>query len=514
MWLERLGSQHDNMKNNTKTVGFCDLGIADNFLEILTKKGFKIPTPIQKEIIPSALEGDDVVGIAQTGTGKTLAFGIPIIQRIAMHKGQALILVPTRELALQVEEVMRNIGKPLGLYCAVVMGGVPSYSQIQALKRKPHIVIATPGRLVDLMDQGVYTLDAVNNITLDEADRMLDIGFLSSIKRIISEAPEEKQIMLFSATMPKSIVSLAREFMDQPVRVEIAPQGTSSEGIEQSLFYIQKRDKMRLMEALLDEYEKDTVLIFSRTKHGAKKITRFINEIGHSATEIHSNRTQAQRKRALDGFIKKRYRVMVATDIAARGIDVDHITVVVNFDLPDCLEDYVHRIGRTGRAGRKGKAISFATPQQRRDVKGIERIVKKAIRVDSIPDLPEARAMAQDEKWTFNRGDRGRGSRSGTTFGRNKFQSRDRKFDGKGKKSTFDNSSRDKKYKSFDFQDASQGDRKKRKPFGKKQFSGSKGKKFVASEKRFAGKPTNGSRTAGKKKFKKTYQRSRNTVAS
>ncbi len=384
---------------------FCDLGIEGNLLSILGEKGFENPLPIQHQVIPSALEGKDVVGIAQTGTGKTLAFGIPMIQRLSANKGQGLIMVPTRELALQVEKALSCIGAPLGLRCAVVIGGVSQHQQVRALKKRPHIIVATPGRLVDLMDQGVCKLDQVNIITLDEADRMLDIGFLPQIKRILQTISKERQIMLFSATMPKSISFLASAFMKMPLRIEIAPQGTSAENVEQELFVVRKSDKMRLLDSILDKYHGDTILIFSRTKHGAKRIARDIRHMGHTATEIHGNRSQSQRKAALDGFISGKFRIMVATDIAARGIDVQSISLVINFDLPDSSEDYVHRIGRTGRVGRYGKAISFAAPTQKADVRKIERLIRKSLPILSLPTLPPAREkpIRQEESITDKR---------------------------------------------------------------------------------------------------------------
>lgn len=378
-------------KQEQSLLSFHGLGITENFLAILAQKGFHVPTPIQHQVIPDALKGKDIVGIAQTGTGKTLAFGIPIIQRIAKHKGQALILVPTRELALQIDQALKLIGAPLGLRSVVVMGGTSQHAQVIALRRNPHIVIATPGRLVDLMNQGVYKLNRINCITLDEADRMLDIGFFPQIKRILQIAPKERQTMLFSATMPQSISSLASAFMKIPLRIEIAPQGTSAENIEQEAFIVQKNHKIRLLDSILQKYQHDTVLIFSRTKYGAKNIARDIRVMGHTATEIHSNRSQAQRKTALEGFINGKFRIMVATDIAARGIDVKNISLVINFDLPDNSGDYVHRIGRTGRAGRSGKAITFVTSSQKTDIKKIERLIRKSLPILSLPSLPPER---------------------------------------------------------------------------------------------------------------------------
>ncbi|MFH1790286.1 MAG: DEAD/DEAH box helicase [bacterium] len=404
---------------------FHNLGIGDYFLDILKQKGFDIPTPIQRKVIPSALEGKDVVGIAQTGTGKTLAFGIPMIQRILPSKKQGLIITPTRELALQIERALKDVGAQLGLRCAVVIGGTPQYPQVRALKSKPHIIIGTPGRLVDLMNQGYYSLDKVNTIILDEADRMLDVGFLPEIRRLLQSAPKDRQTMLFSATMPQSISSLASEFMRIPLRIEIDPQGTSSEKTEQELFVVRKNDKMRLLDSVLQEYLNDKVLIFSRTKHGAKRIARDIRNMGHTATEIHSNRSQAQRKVALEGFTKGKFRIMVATDIAARGIDVKDISLVINFDLPDNSEDYVHRIGRTGRAGRYGKAISFVTPSQKADVKKIEFLIRKSLPIISLPLLPpERQRPPQTEQRRFSRGNQHTGQGHGNNYSYQKSQKR------------------------------------------------------------------------------------------
>ena len=371
------------------------------------------------------MEGKDVIGIAQTGTGKTLAFGIPMIKRVAQSKSQGLILVPTRELAAQVDKSLRNVAGPIGLRTAVVMGGVSQHRQVKALKKNPHIVIATPGRLADLMDQGIYKLNKISVIALDEADRMLDVGFLPQMRTIFKLAPKDRQTLLFSATMPKAISKLAAEWMKMPLRVEIAPQGTSAKNVEQELFIIKKQNKMRLLDALLDEYKDETTLVFSRTKHGAKKIARQIRNMGHTATEINGNRSQAQRTKALKGFSYKRFRVMVATDIAARGIDVRHISLVINYDLPDNSEDYVHRIGRTGRAGRSGKAISFATPDQKYDVKKIQRLIRKTLPILDIPELPNARPKPPKEEFqkqrkSFGGNNRKRGRKNyGTSRKRN-----------------------------------------------------------------------------------------------
>jgi ATP-dependent RNA helicase RhlE len=436
------------MTQKEQTIGrFHDLGIGEKILSILEKEGFDTPTPIQHQVIPGALEGKDVIGIAQTGTGKTFAFGIPMIQRLAIHKGQGLILVPTRELALQVEQSLKQIGTPLGLRCVVIIGGASQHTQVRDLKNNPHIVIATPGRLVDLMNQGAYKLDKVTIVTLDEADRMLDVGFLPQIKRILQIVRKERQTMLFSATMPSTISALASSFMKIPLRIEIAPQGTSAKNVEQELFIVRKNDKTRLLDSLLQQYNKDTTLIFSRTKHGAKRLTRDIQIMGHTATEIHGNRSLPQRTASLDGFKKGKYRIMVATDIAARGIDVKDISLVINFDLPDNSEDYVHRIGRTGRAGRSGKAISFATSEEKADVKKIERLIRKTLTVLSLPQLPPERAKPpMPERTNFSR------QRPNNQFGRgngnreNRFTSKDQNSSPKSGQNKFRFQKRGERY--------------------------------------------------------------------
>ncbi|MFA6427672.1 MAG: DEAD/DEAH box helicase [Candidatus Magasanikbacteria bacterium] len=374
----------------TAQARFSELGIATNFLGLLQSKGYTSPTPIQHQVIPIALEGKDVIGIAQTGTGKTLAFAIPLIQRLGIHKGRGLILVPTRELALQVDEVFQKVGKPLGLKTAVVIGGAPSHIQVKQLRENPHVVIATPGRLIDHIQEKKFSLEKINMVVLDEADRMLDIGFMPQIKQILTLVPKQRQTMLFSATMPSEIAAIAARFMAMPLRIEVAPAGTPAEHIEQEVFIARKDEKMQLLDKLLSQYP-GTVLLFSRTKHGAKKITRAIAAMGHTAAEIHSNRSLGQRKAALEGFKTGKFRVLVATDIAARGIDVTGISLVINFDLPDNSEDYVHRIGRTGRAGKGGKAISFAAPDERVDIKKIERLIKKTLPIMQIPVLPAKR---------------------------------------------------------------------------------------------------------------------------
>lgn len=358
--------------------GFDGLGIAPEFLKILKENNFINPTPIQHQAIKPAMEGKDVVGIAQTGTGKTLAFGLPLLQVLRGTGKIGLVILPTRELAIQVDDMLQKIARSLGLVTAILIGGESMGKQIMNLRRKPNIIIATPGRLMDHLERGNLKLDLVKIIVLDEADRMLDIGFEPQIRKIFSLVPEQRQTMLFSATMPIEIVKIASTYMASPIRVEVAPAGTTAELVEQEIFLVKKEDRFSLLCKLLEEYT-GSVLLFLRTKHGAHKICAELQAMGHKAIEIHSNRSLIQRKSAMAGFKSGAYRILVATDIASRGIDVQGIQVVINFELPDNTQDYVHRIGRTGRAGDMGKAISFAMPDQKRDVRDIERLIRKEI---------------------------------------------------------------------------------------------------------------------------------------
>jgi len=376
--------------NHTNNSGFSGLGIAPSFLEIIAKLGYKTPTPIQHQAIPVALEGKDLVGIAQTGTGKTMAFGIPLIQRLNQTNGNGLIILPTRELAIQVNEVLIKLGSKLGFKTVVLIGGMPIRPQIQNLSRHPDIIIATPGRLNDHLQQRTADLKNIKVVVLDEADRMLDMGFAPQIKRIFQELPRERQTMLFSATLAPEIMKMATNFLKLPIRIEVAPTGSVAEHLSQEIFVIHKDDKSRLIEKLLQQYL-GTTLIFTKTKHGARKLTKVIREMGHSAVEIHSNRSLAQRADAMAGFKSGKYRVLVATDIASRGIDVNNIELVINYDLPTNTEDYVHRIGRTARAGVTGHAISLVSPEQRRELRDIERLIKKTLPISPVPELPPRR---------------------------------------------------------------------------------------------------------------------------
>jgi len=403
------------------------LGIAPKLLEALDRLKFTVPTPIQHKSIPVAIEGKDIIGIAQTGTGKTLAFGIPMIQRVARTGGRGLVVLPTRELALQVEEAYKMLAGPAGLRTAILIGGTSMGPQLRMLQAKPHVVIGTPGRIIDHLEQHTLNLSDVKILVLDEADRMLDMGFMPQIRRILKEVPRERQTMLFSATMPDDIVRIASQYMQMPVRVEVAPQGTIAERVEHELFVVRKDQKNRLLERLLKDYH-GSVLVFSRTKFGARRICRAVLSMGESVAEIHSDRSLAQRREALDGFKAGKYRVLVATDIAARGIDVVGIELVINYDVPENPEDYVHRIGRTGRAGMAGRAISFATPEQGDEVREIEKLARVPLPISKLPELPPER-YAPPLPRGEDRGSRFSGHRGGPPrrpsggHGRNRFSS-------------------------------------------------------------------------------------------
>ena len=397
---------------------FNGLGIAPAILDVLGKLGYVTPTPIQLQAIPHGVEGKDVIGVAQTGTGKTLAFGVPMIQRLLASEGKGLILLPTRELALQVDETIQKIGRPLGIRTTVFIGGTGMGGQISSLNRDPHIVIATPGRLLDHLAQRTIRLNKVEMLVLDEADRMLDMGFWPQVQKVISMIPGKRQTMLFSATLSREITDLAVAQMSLPTRIEVAPQGTTADKVSQEFFIVRKDQKMQLLEKVLNDYRGAT-LVFTRTKHGATKIMRGIKAMGHSAAEIHGNRSLNQRKEALEGFKTGRYRVLVATDIASRGIDVKGIELVLNYDLPTDSADYVHRIGRTARAGTEGHAVSFAMPDQRREVRDIEHLIRKTVPITQLPTLPPARAAIpyiEDEPRGF-RGGRGGSPRPFRTNG-------------------------------------------------------------------------------------------------
>ncbi|MGD8627736.1 MAG: DEAD/DEAH box helicase [bacterium] len=375
---------------NSTQNSFYGLGIAPRLLDKIDTLGYKTATPIQQKAIPIAIDGKDVIGIAQTGTGKTLAYGIPMIQHLAKKKGKALVLAPTRELAIQIREALKPFTLALHMRSAVLIGGESMGRQVASLKQQPHVLVATPGRLIDLLGRRHLRLDDVQVLVLDEADRMLDMGFAPQIEQIVRFIPRDRQTMLFSATMPTEIVKMASAHMRLPVHTEIAPSGSAAEGVSHEVFVVEKGSKGPLLERLLERY-KGPVLLFTRTKRRARQVARSLRKARKAAVEIHSDRSLAQRKEALTGFKSGKYRILVATDIAARGIDVHGIELVINYDLPDDPGSYVHRIGRTGRAGMEGRAISLATPDQERDVRGIERLIRMSISLSEHPEIPGRR---------------------------------------------------------------------------------------------------------------------------
>jgi len=395
---------------------FSDLGISPSILEVLKKMHLDEPTPIQIKTIPTAIAGQDLIGVAQTGTGKTFAFGIPMLERIGLTKGQGLVIAPTRELALQVEESLKSLGHSLGLRTASLIGGESMDRQLFQLRKNPHIIVATPGRLIDHLKRRTFRPERVNILVLDEADMMLDMGFAPQIQEILKQIPKERQTMLFSATMPATIVKIAATHMKLPVSIEVAPPGTTVTQTDQEIFIIRNEDRLEYLQKVLIGYH-GSVLVFCRTKHGVKALTKKLVTMGHKAIEIHSNLSLNRRRAALASFKSKKERILVATDVAARGLDVSGIELVVNYNLPDNTGDYVHRIGRTGRAGLVGKAITFATPDEQHEIRDIERLINKSIKrtefakfSDARPAAPVAREYGQKRSYG---GSRGRGQSQG-----------------------------------------------------------------------------------------------------
>jgi ATP-dependent RNA helicase RhlE len=366
---------------------FSDLRLAEPLLRALAAENYQVPTPIQLQAIPHLLAGRDLLGLAQTGTGKTAAFALPILQLLAATPGdpgrgpRALVLTPTRELALQVGESFRTYGKHLKLRSTVVFGGVGQAPQVTALARGLDILVATPGRLLDLCAQGHVRFDRLRFLVLDEADRMLDMGFLRDVQKIIALLPKERQTLLFSATMPEAIASLAARILKAPVRVEVTPAASTVERVEQRVIFVDSAAKSALLTELLRDQEISRALVFARTKHGANRIAIRLVRDNINAEAIHGNKSQSARQRALEGFRSGRVRVLVATDIAARGIDVDGVTHVINFDLPNEPENYVHRIGRTARAGASGVALSLCDAGERNYLRDIEKLTRRRITV-------------------------------------------------------------------------------------------------------------------------------------
>ena len=371
---------------------FDDFGLLSPVLDALAAEGYITPTPIQSQAIPYVLAGRDLCGIAQTGTGKTAAFALPILHRLAARPGETprggcrvLVLSPTRELASQIADSFTTYGRGLRLSTAVVFGGVPLGGQQRRLAAGVDILVATPGRLLDLVDRRAVVLSDVEVFVLDEADRMLDLGFIHALKRIAKLLPRRRQTLLFSATMPRAIAALAEDYLADPIRVAVAPAATTVERVEQSVIFVPSERKRDLLTALLADPSFKRVLVFTRTKHGADRVVRHLAGAGINAAAIHGNKSQPQRERALAAFRGGQGRVLVATDIAARGIDVDGVSHVINFELPNIPEDYVHRIGRTARAGAAGTAVAFCSDEERPYLRSIERLTRLAVPVIPIP---------------------------------------------------------------------------------------------------------------------------------
>tara|TARA_B110000444_G_C18849672_1_gene604558 strand:- start:2947 stop:4191 length:1245 start_codon:yes stop_codon:yes gene_type:complete len=392
---------------------FKELGIIEPILRAVESEGYTKPTPIQEQSIPILLEGKDLLGCAQTGTGKTAAFSIPIIQHIengrnkevGKRKVKALIVTPTRELAIQIGENCTTYAQHTSVKNTVIFGGVKQGTQTQALSRGIDILVATPGRLLDLMNQGYISLKEVKYCVLDEADHMLDMGFIHDIKKIIAALPKDRQSLFFSATMPQSILSLSKSILGNPEKVTIHPEQATAEKVEQALYYVSKKSKVKLLIHILEENEIDSLLVFSKTKHGANKIVKLLDKAGIKAEAIHGNKSQAARQRALANFKNRDTKVLIATDIAARGIDVDELELVINYDLPNIPETYVHRIGRTGRAKRSGIAISFCNIEERAYLKDIQKLIGQKIPVvnshpfsDEVEEIPEKKRSGANHR--------------------------------------------------------------------------------------------------------------------
>lgn len=395
---------------------FIQLGIAQPIIDALSAQGYTTPTPIQAQAIPAALAHNDILGTAQTGTGKTAAFSIPIIQNLMSSTRdrrtiKALILTPTRELALQIDESIAAYSSNVKISHAVIFGGVNQNPQVDAIKRGVEIMTATPGRLLDLMQQGFIDLRNVEFFVLDEADRMLDMGFIHDVKKVIAKLPTKRQTLFFSATMPAEVVKLSQNILVNPVRVSVAPVSTTAEKVTQQLFYVDQKNKRFLLRHLLDSsaVEIPSVLVFTRTKHGADKVVKDLVKLDITTQAIHGNKSQNARQTALSNFKNRTTRVLVATDIAARGIDIDELTHVINYEIPNIPETYVHRIGRTGRAGNSGVAWSFVDREEVPFIKDIQKLIKQEIPVEtSHPYLPGTHvAEANDAKPFYNDGNNG-----------------------------------------------------------------------------------------------------------
>ncbi len=391
---------------------FEDLELINPILEALDDKNYITPTPIQGKAIPLVLKRKDVLGCAQTGTGKTAAFAIPMVQLIhrieKKNTGKptlrALIVTPTRELAIQIDENIKSYSKYTKVRHTVIFGGVKQGSQVQKLQRGVHILTATPGRLLDLESQGYIDFSTIKMFVLDEADRMLDMGFINDIRKLLKLLPEDRQSLFFSATMPNNIVELSRKILKDPVKIEVAPVSSTAETIQQYLYYTNKPDKKKLLLHILTNRDIDQVLLFSRTKHGADRIVRDLKRKNIKVAAIHGDKAQNQRQKALKQFKSGELRVLVATDIAARGIDINKLRYVINYDIPNVPETYVHRIGRSGRAGEEGVSISICEPEENTYVRGIERLIKQKIEVIKDNPYPQTdKPMTDAEKKEWNK---------------------------------------------------------------------------------------------------------------
>lgn len=383
---------------------FDDLALEAPILKALEKQGYTQPTPIQEKAIPILLKGQDLLGVAQTGTGKTAAFGIPILNHLCKDKtsgkGQpkvkALVVTPTRELAIQIAENFTAYSEFTNLKSTVIFGGVKQAQQVKNLRNGVDILIATPGRLLDLMGQGYITFKDLKYVVLDEADQMLDMGFIHDVKKIIAQLPQKRQSLFFSATMPKSIVELSRKMLGEFERVTIKPEQATAEKVEQGIYFVSKGNKTKLLVHLLEQRKGESVLVFSRTKHGANKIVKKLEQSGIKSAAIHGNKSQNMRQKALSDFKMGKLNVLVATDIAARGIDIDELSLVINFDLPNVAETYVHRIGRTGRANASGIALSFCMAEERPYLKDIEKLIKQKVpRLEDHPLMEDHDAIEE-----------------------------------------------------------------------------------------------------------------------
>ena len=390
---------------------FETLGLSPALLRALAETSYTTPTPIQAQAIPAGLDGRDVLGAAQTGTGKTAAFGLPLLQRLAKEtppkgprKPRALVLVPTRELAVQVADSLKAYGRHMRLNVTMIFGGVGMQPQIDNLRRGVDILVACPGRLLDHLDSGHAKLDAIEMLVLDEADRMLDMGFLPSIKRVLSRVPKQRQTMLFSATFEPRIRGLAMEFLNNPVEVQVAAQNTIADTIVHRVHPVDSARKRALLVDILAQRHPDRVLVFGRTKHGCNRLAEQLGQSGLPAVAIHGNKSQAQRQKALDAFKAGRARILVATDVAARGLDIPDLPLVINHDLPMVAEDYVHRIGRTGRNGATGEALSLVAPEEGGLLRDIQRMLKADITMETVEGFEPSQPLRMDAKPAQGRG--------------------------------------------------------------------------------------------------------------